>query len=289
MYSLQIFSLHEEGPPRSEPKPRSLLMRALRPEAIDRESLMRQQLREALAGKQFELEYQPIYCLSTRRLVKAEALLRWHCPNVGKLGPDRFLPALEETGLIAPVERWVLETACAQAVRWSEAGLGIKVSVNVSPVQLAAGFTADVARALREQECDSSKLELEITEHSLVRNYAAAKYTVAGLAALGATVAIDDFGSGYSSLCQLAELPVHAIKVDRHLIRRIEKEPRRAAIMDAIACLARSLGLELTVEGVEDAEQARHLARYEGLRVQGYFFGRPMQAALIGDAVRAAR
>lgn len=244
---------------------------------------MRSLLEEAGLRGEFSLEYQTIQSLDGGEVRKVEALLRWDNPTLGRIPPERFIPALEESGLIRPVGEWVLRQACLQIRQWRvETGLPLRVAVNVSPVQLTrTDFEAMARRVLSETSCEAGWIELEITEGALIRNFTRIKARLESLAAMGFTLAIDDFGAGYSSLGQLAQLPVHTLKTDRSLIDGLPDGSKRAGIMTAVIALAEALDLTVTFEGVETAEQASWLARFAGMQCQGYLFARPTTAARV--------
>ena len=230
----------------------------------------------ALARGELCLAYQPIYRLSTGRMMKVEALLRWKRRGV-LIPPDEFIPRMEELGVIESVGRWVAESACAQATAWNEGGTPVRVSFNVSPRQLEAGdFPAAVREALARTRCKPEWLEVEITEQCVMRDFEAMRRALCELAELGVSIAIDDFGTGYSSLARLAHLPAQSIKLDRALVAGAHDEFRRAAIVDSIVTLCGTLGLDVTAEGVEHAEDAAYLSRFERICVQGFLFSRPV-------------
>jgi EAL domain-containing protein (putative c-di-GMP-specific phosphodiesterase class I)/GGDEF domain-containing protein len=254
---------------------------------------MRSLLEEAGLRGEFSLEYQTIQALDGGPVHKLEALLRWDNPTLGRIGPDRFIPMLEESGLIRPVGEWILRQACMQIRDWrAETELPLRVAVNISPVQLTStDFELMARRVLAETSCEAAWVELEITEGALIRNFARIRSPLESLAALGFTLAIDDFGAGYSSLGQLAQLPVHHLKLDRSLIEGMPDGSKRAGIITAVIALAKALDLTVTSEGVETAEQASWLCRFAGLQGQGYLYTRPMPAArvrrLLGKAAVA--
>jgi EAL domain-containing protein (putative c-di-GMP-specific phosphodiesterase class I)/GGDEF domain-containing protein len=242
---------------------------------------MRSLLEEAGLRGEFSLEYQIIQALDGGEVRKVEALLRWDNPTLGRTEPDRFIPLLEDSGLIRPVGEWVLRQACLQIRQWRiEMGIPLRISVNVSPIQLTSSdFEAMARRVLAETSCEAAWVELEITEGALIRNFVRIKDRLDALAAMGFTLAIDDFGAGYSSLGQLAQLPVHHLKMDRSLIQGMPDGSKRAGIVAAVIALARALDLSVTSEGVESQEQAAWLSRFAGIDCQGYLFSRPMTAA----------
>ncbi len=236
-------------------------------------------LREAVRDKRFVLHYQP-RMTPQGRLAGAEALLRWPHPELGLLGPDRFLPALEHNGLMDEVGQWVLEEACRQARRWRDDGAApVRVSVNISGQQFRSGRLAETVRgALEASGLEPALLELELTESILIDATSGAVDTLSDLSAMGVAIALDDFGTGYSCLAYLKHLPIHYLKVDRTFVHGLRSDPRDAAIVGTIAALAHSLGIGLVAEGVETPDDARALEAYECRELQGYLYGRPVPA-----------
>ncbi|MDD3609080.1 MAG: EAL domain-containing protein [Halothiobacillaceae bacterium] len=238
-------------------------------------------LHHAIRQKEFELHYQPQIDLGSGKLIGAEALVRWNHPQLGMVSPARFVPLLEETGLIVPVGEWILRTACEEAQRWHTAGhRDLRVAVNLSAIQFQqAELVTVVARVLEETGLPPSALELEITENIAMHNEEFVIATLAQIGALGVHIAIDDFGSGYSSLSYLKRLPVHKLKIDQSFVRELEEAGRDAAIVLAIVALGRSLEMRVIAEGVETAEQAKFLQQNGCEEGQGYYFDRPLPAA----------
>jgi diguanylate cyclase (GGDEF)-like protein len=247
-------------------------------------------LKRALEHKEFVLHYQPRGSLSSGKIVGVEALLRWNRGHRELLVPDRFLSYLENSGLIIPVGEWVLREACRQNRAWQNEGLPpMRVSVNISSRQFRSGTLASVVRsALRESGLDARQLELELTESLLVENTEEAIKILAELKAIGVSIAIDDFGSGYSSLNYLKRFPVDFLKIDRSFIRDIATSAKDAAITTNIVALARSLGLQTVAEGVEDREQLDFLGAQGCDEVQGFLFSRPVAAETMMTAVVSA-
>ncbi|MBV8500154.1 MAG: EAL domain-containing protein [Paucibacter sp.] len=237
-------------------------------------------LRMANEAAQFRLEYQPQVRLSDGQLIGAEALLRWRHPTRGPISPAEFIPLAEETGLIIPIGRWVLETACAQAARWQgQPGKPQQIAVNVSARQLRqSDFVANVDAILAETGCPPQALELEVTESLLLEDAEAAIELLGALNARGVRVAIDDFGTGYSSLSYLKRMPIQTLKIDRSFVAELSSDHNVAAIARAVIVLGHSLGMEVLAEGVETAEQAAWLQREGCNWAQGWFFGRPQPA-----------
>ena len=240
---------------------------------------METELRRALDRGELRLHYQPQVDLRSARIVGLEALVRWEHPERGLVPPGSFIPIAEETGLILPIGRWVLETACRQASIWradSEIGLDLVMAVNLSPRQFRhPRLVQDVGQVLAESGLDASGLEVEITEGTAMGDADATVKTLEHLKSIGIRLAIDDFGTGYSSLGYLKRFPIDVLKVDRSFVAGLPANRGDAAIVRAVVGLTRALGLKAVAEGVETPEQ---LAELRGLgcdQGQGYLFGRP--------------
>jgi diguanylate cyclase (GGDEF)-like protein/PAS domain S-box-containing protein len=238
------------------------------------------QLRRALQQKEFVLHYQPKMSLATGGLTGVEALIRWNDPASGLVPPARFIPVLEETGLIHEVGRWALGQAIEDHLRWRDAGYPpMRIAVNVSPLQLRArGFVAEVERAIAVDPLAAAGLELEITESVIMDDVEHNIATLEAIRALGVTVAIDDFGTGFSSLSYLAKLPVDKLKVDRSFVVEMTEGPQGLALVSTIIILAHSLKLTVVAEGVETEDQSRLLRLLDCDEMQGYLFSRPVPA-----------
>jgi len=234
-------------------------------------------LAQALADSQCFLVYQPVFDLRSERMNGAEALLRWRHPLWGTIPPDRFLPLAEDTGLIVPIGRWVLGTACEQAAQWrTRHDLGI--SINLSTRQLNDGhLVADLESALSRSALEPGAVTLEITEATLMADEAVSTAVLGELRTLGVRVAIDDFGTGRCSLAQLAAFPIDAIKIDRCFV----SDPDGMLLVRMIVKLARMLGLETLGEGIEDAAQLRALQALECDSGQGFHLAEPLGPELI--------
>jgi diguanylate cyclase (GGDEF)-like protein/PAS domain S-box-containing protein len=240
------------------------------------------ELRAAIEGRQLRLVYQPIVSLPGRQLVAAEALVRWQHPERGLLAPAEFLPLAEETGLIIPLGRWVLETACAQIKSWqagAHGGPAVRVSVNVSAHQLLHGQAVTlVSDLLAQTGLDPACLAVEITETVLMQEGQAPVDILRDLQALGVQIFLDDFGTGYSSLSYLHTLPLDAIKLDRSFLTGITESPARQEIVASVLQMARALELHVVAEGIETASHLMCLQDLGCLLAQGYYFARPMPA-----------
>jgi EAL domain-containing protein (putative c-di-GMP-specific phosphodiesterase class I) len=216
--------------------------------------------------------------LVTQELTGAEALLRWKDPLTGMVPPNRFIPILEETGLIHEVGHWALQEAVVVYRRWRESGLrAVRIAVNVSPLQLRnRGFVAEVEQALGADTAAAAGLELEITESVIMDDVRFSIASLRAIRALGVGIAIDDFGTGFSSLSHLARLPVHTLKIDRSFIIDMTVTPEGLALVSTIINLAHSLKLKVVAEGVETQEQSRLLRVLDCDEMQGYLFSKPL-------------
>jgi len=241
-------------------------------------------LRRAIEKDEIWLAYQPQVEIGSGRLIGVEALVRWNSPELGQVGPVRFIPLAEDTGFIGQLGAWVLEEACRQMVRWEQAGLRVpKVAVNLSGRQFDRGSVAPLVRRVLAATCLApQRLQLEVTE-SVIMNSGDALQYVNDLHRIGVELAIDDFGTGYSSLAYLKQLPVQALKIDRSFIADItggpDSDPNDEAIAIAIIQLGKSMHLAVVAEGVESQAQADFLLRHGCSRAQGYLYSRPLDAA----------
>jgi diguanylate cyclase (GGDEF)-like protein len=238
------------------------------------------QLRLALDKGEFVLHYQPKVSLASGKVTGAEALIRWNDPVTGLVPPGRFIPALEETGLIYEVGRWALRQAIEDSLRWRAAGFGsIRIAVNVSPLQLRnRGFIAEVAQALALDPLAAEGLELEITESVIMEDVKHGIATLQAMRAMGLKIAIDDFGTGFSSLSHLARLPVDSLKIDRSFVIDMTLTPAGLALVSTIISLAHALRLKVVAEGVETEEQSRLLRLLNCDAMQGFLFSKPVPA-----------
>jgi diguanylate cyclase (GGDEF)-like protein len=234
----------------------------------------------AVDTDQFFLLYQPIFDLNDLSAVGVEALLRWNHPHRGLLQPDDFIPALEASGLIIPVGRWVLLEACRQAMAWRREGrITTGMSVNVSARQMdAESILADVEHALADSGLPAADLTIEITETCLMRNTKNTQGRLTALKALGVRIAIDDFGTGYSSLAYLQQFPVDSLKIDRSFISGMAQSPEGDALLHTLMQLGKSLNLQTLAEGIEEPDQLIQLQTEECDVGQGFLFARPLPA-----------
>ncbi len=237
-------------------------------------------LRRALANGEFELHYQPIMCTAERKACSLEVLLRWRRPGHGLVGPDEFIPILEETGLIVPVGEWVIRAACEQGMAWQARGLApVPMAINLSARQfMHRGLVESIRRIVGESGIAPNLVEFEITETALMQHGGQTLVTLGQINAMGMRLSIDDFGTGYSSLAYLKRFPVRKIKIDRAFVRELETSSEDRAIVAAVMALANSLQLSVVAEGVETEAQLALLREYGCQYAQGYLFARPLPA-----------
>ncbi len=240
-------------------------------------------LRRALDRGELELHYQPLVAPATGHIKGVEALVRWRDPMRGLIGPDKFIPIAEDTGLIIPIGDWVLVEACRQMRAWRDAGLDIEtVAVNLSPREfLRSDMISRIAEVLDATGLPARHLELEITEGALMEHGRDADRRLAMLKALGVHLAIDDFGTGYSSLAYLRRLPIDKLKIDRSFVAEMPQDATSVEIAGTVVSLARTLGLEVLAEGVETKAQLDVLIGFGCDTVQGWYFSKPVQAEAI--------
>lgn len=237
-------------------------------------------MRHGLSRNEFSLHFQPQFDLRSGRIVGAEALLRWQHGEFGPVSPAEFIPIAEKSGLIVPLGEWVLQEACKHAVQWKAQGLGdLVVAVNVSPVQIRrGGLEAMVMRALDASGLEPSRLELELTESSLLHDSEEFSNALSALRELGVGIAIDDFGTGYSNLGYLKKFEVQLLKIDQSFVRRMTQDHDDETIVRAITQMAKGMRLRTSAEGVEDVGTLRLLAGLGCDVGQGYLWARPMPA-----------
>ena len=246
-------------------------------------------LRQALDREEFELYYQPVIHLSSGRVHAVEALLRWNSPQFGMVQPLDFIPILEDTGLIIPVGKWILDTACRQCTTWRDNGIpDVVMNVNVSAIQFSKKEILNQVRdAINNSGCAEYLLDLEITESLLIDDFSNTVRILDNINEMGVSLSIDDFGTGYSSLSYLRRMPVTTLKIDRTFIKEIGHTCEDAAIVDAICALSSSLRLKTIAEGVENTEQLTYLQRKGVTAVQGFLFSKPVPAPEVEILLRA--
>jgi diguanylate cyclase (GGDEF)-like protein len=237
------------------------------------------ELRRAIDQGELLLHYQPKLDLRSDRVSGVEALVRWDHPQQGLIPPGEFLPLAEHTGLIVPLTTWVLDTALQQCRAWSDVGIELPVAVNVSERSLVdPDFPDYVAGLLARWELGGERLQLELTERSLIGDLGVANGVVEGLHALGVSISVDDFGTGYSSLSRLRDLPINELKIDRSFVTDLDEDGQGAAIVRSVIDLGHHLGLEVVAEGVETADTLLELRELGCDAAQGYVLLRPMPA-----------
>jgi diguanylate cyclase (GGDEF)-like protein/PAS domain S-box-containing protein len=252
---------------------------ALNSDATLRQSL-NSSLRHAIQRDEFALYYQPIINLSTGRIARAEALIRWRHPTRGVVSPTQFISIAEESGMIVPIGRWVLREACRQTKAWQDAGLPpTKLAVNISAVELRSkDFVEGVKTILADTKFDPRSLELELTETFLMQDSKSTLLVLQALKELGLKLALDDFGTGYSSLSYMKRFPIDTLKIDRSFVRNLTTDADDASIVSAVINMGKSLHMGVVAEGVETADQRMFLQDYDCPEAQGHYFSYPLTA-----------
>jgi EAL domain-containing protein (putative c-di-GMP-specific phosphodiesterase class I) len=240
-----------------------------------------------LQRKEFSLAYQAKLDLKSGAITGVEALLRWQHPQLGTVSPSQFIALAEDTGLIVPIGKWVLKTACAQNVAWQRAGLPpVCVSVNISARQFNDELPGDIAGALAVAGMDAGLLELELAESTVMSNIERALRLLARLKAMGVRIAIDAFGSSYSALAQIKRFPIDTLKVDRSFTRELGHGGEAGAITRAIIAMGKTLSLKVVAGGVETEAQQSLLRKHACDEIQGYHFSRPLPAEKFAELLR---
>lgn len=253
--------------------------------AVEHRRRLEDDLRHALIANELELAFQPIIDITEGKMVGAEALMRWSHPDKGMIRPDIFIPLAEQIGLINRIGLFALEEACRHVADWRNKGMDIYVSVNVSAKQIPNGLTPDVIQqTLEHYKLPPSAIVIEITESLLMANVTVAQTWIESIQALGIRIYLDDFGTGYSSLSYLKRFPMDTVKIDRAFIRDLYNDKSDRALIAAIITMAKSLGLNVVAEGVEDEKQL-NILREMGCRcVQGYYFSRPVHGSELAQS-----
>jgi diguanylate cyclase (GGDEF)-like protein/PAS domain S-box-containing protein len=248
-------------------------------------------LRQALAGGEFSLKYQPQIELRYGTVQGVEALLRWHSPSLGEVAPTEFIPIAEQSGLIVAIGEWVLRTACMQLAAWKREGFAnLRVHVNISAAQLARDDLADRIQAiLLESGADSGRFGVEVTESMLSDNTEKAARTLGALRAIGVEISLDDFGTGYSNLSTLRALPIDVIKIDRSYVHDVTAAAAEVSMTRAVITMAHSLQMRVLAEGVESESQLALLLAHRCDALQGFHFSEPVDAAAISALLREGR
>ncbi|MEJ8304701.1 putative bifunctional diguanylate cyclase/phosphodiesterase [Saccharibacillus sacchari] len=247
---------------------------------------LEQELEQAVELNQLRLMYQPKFDIRNGEAIGYEALLRWDHPIHGEISPLRFIPLAEKTGMIVPIEQWVLRTACMQAKNWQKVGRPVvPIAVNISQVHLMKpDIYESIIETLEQTQLDAHLLELEITESAMMHNEEHVIEILDKLKAAGISVSMDDFGTGYSSLSYLHSLPISCLKIDRSFIRKITTDKDSKAIAEMIISMAKQLGLKIIAEGVETSEQVALLQELQCYNVQGFYYSRPLTAEQVDHA-----
>ena len=250
--------------------------------------VLENKMRKALDAEQFVLHYQPKVTLADGRISGVEALIRWNDPESGLVPPVKFIPLLEETGMILEAGRWAIRKALEERRQWGAPGSPLpRVAVNVSPIQLGQkDFVEVVRKAIEEIGAETAGLDLEITESLIMRDIEGNIGKLRAIRDLGVNIAIDDFGTGYSSLHYLRKLPVNALKIDRSFIITMANEPDSMSIVSAIISLAHTLNLKVVAEGVDAEEQSRILKLLNCDEMQGYLFSKPLPSHGLADLLQ---
>lgn len=251
-------------------------------ERVNERLMLENALRRALVRNEFSLVYQPIFHLPDRRIIGAEALLRWESPELGAVEPSRFVPVAEDSGLIVPIGEWVAKEAIAQLRRWRDTDIDkFPITINVSGVQFKTPRLVEVLLAsLHEHQLVAEDIEIELTETALVSEGDSANSTLDALAAAGFRLVVDDFGTGYSNLAYLKRFDIAKLKIDQSFVRDITTDPNDAAITRGIIGLAKSLGLRVVAEGIEHPAQLEYLLASGCEEAQGYLLSRPLAPAV---------
>jgi EAL domain-containing protein (putative c-di-GMP-specific phosphodiesterase class I) len=279
--NLALLAAKREGRPSAsfQPEMEAAAQRRLRLET---------DLRRALERGEFECHYQPQVEVASGRIIGVEALVRWNHPRSGLLAPGAFIEAAEQTGLVAQLDRWVIEAACAQAQWWLTAGLDMgRMGINVSAATLQhVDLVEHLQAVLARTGLEARRVELEVTESGVMQRPDIAIATLRALRRIGVRVAVDDFGTGYSSLSYLQQFAIDTLKIDRSFVRSLSESsaarPVETGILKAIVALGRHLGLELVAEGVETVVQRDVLSDLGCDVVQGYLYSRPIPADELG-------
>jgi EAL domain-containing protein (putative c-di-GMP-specific phosphodiesterase class I) len=247
---------------------------------VQERALLEQELQQALDRGEFELHYQPKVEIMSSRVVGLEALLRWRHPRLGMIASSQFVQQAADSGLLAPIGRWVIAAACAQMQDWqrNKDMANLPIAINIALPQIDAELPAHMLDMLREHGLPPRLLHLELTESMLMRDLDRAGSMLRQMSEGGITIAIDDFGSGYSSLSVLKSLPIDILKIDQSFIRDLGKSAGDTAIVAAVVSMARALALRVVAEGVETREQLALLKSLGCDEYQGYYYSKPLPA-----------
>ncbi|MDO9081122.1 MAG: bifunctional diguanylate cyclase/phosphodiesterase, partial [Desulfuromonadales bacterium] len=250
---------------------------------INARTMVRQQmegyLRQSVGKGELELLFQPLVSSTTRAIIGAEALLRWRHPEQGVLRPHQFLTIAEESGAIIPIGEWVLRKACEQGRHWNEAGHPLNISVNLTNRQFhQSNLIAKTAEILKETGLDPQQLDFEVNEQTIMTDIDFSLRNMLSLQAMGVNIAIDNFGSGYSSLHWIKKMPTHRVKIDKSFIKNMLTEPEDLAVVNAVIAMSHNLKMEVVANGVETEEQWDVIERSGCDQLQGYVISAPLPA-----------
>jgi EAL domain-containing protein (putative c-di-GMP-specific phosphodiesterase class I)/CheY-like chemotaxis protein len=231
--------------------------------------------------EEFEIYYQPIVNISSGKMIAAESLLRWQSPELGLVYPAEFIPLAESTGLIVPIDKWVVQSVCKQIRIWQNAGVPyLTLTVNLSVIEFnQPDFIQKIIGFLKINNLEPQYLEIELTESMIMQDVNSAIATMNKLQSLGVRIAIDDFGTGYSSLIYLKNLPVNTLKIDRYFIHNVAQDTQKSAITKALIEMAHNLNMSVVAEGVETEAELSFLRQENCDAMQGFLFSRPLPAA----------
>jgi diguanylate cyclase (GGDEF)-like protein/PAS domain S-box-containing protein len=257
--------------------------------AVERQSV-ELDLRQAIARQEFVLNYQPKVDLQSGAIVGVEALIRWQRPHRGIVPPARFIPVAEESGLIVPIGRWALDTACRQARAWQDEGVSpVSIAINVSAVELRGkDFLSNVRQILEQNRLEPRFLELELTETFMMQDWKSTAETLRALKNLGVKIALDDFGTGYSSLSYMRRFPIDALKIDQSFVRDMTSDADDASIVSAVINMGRSLNMGVIAEGIQTRAQLEFLRERQCPEGQGFYFAPPVPAAELTELLLGA-
>jgi len=252
---------------------------------IDRKKRIENELQNALDKDEFEIYYQPQVDMDNNKIRGLEALIRWKSPEFGNVPPSEFIPIAEESGLIYKIGEWILVKACLQAKEWKEKGYSFDtISVNISPKQMKNKYFLNlINRVLEDSKLDTTYLEIEITEGTLIKSVKEKSKLLQELVNQNIKVSIDDFGTGYSSLNYLTALPINTLKIDKSFIDKICKDNKSQSIIECIIELSKKLDYNVIAEGVESLEQKELLKKMGCTYIQGYYYSKPLPASMIED------
>nr|WP_250808624.1 GGDEF domain-containing phosphodiesterase [Neorhizobium tomejilense] len=284
---LALYKVKQEKKDRKDSTQRWTLFDTNLEQVYRNKQQMRSELQMAVRRGQMVVEYQPMYTPDGSRIDTCEALCRWQHPELGTLGPDHFIGIAESMNLIADITRHMITTACMDCASWDD---DTCVSVNLSVLDLAHFEIVEViSDALRTSKLPASRLQVEITESILIKESDKACQILNALKSLGVRTAMDDFGTGYANLSAINELPLDKMKIDRSFVRKIATEDKSRTLFAAMVQLGKNMGLDIVVEGVENADQLEQVKKAEIDLIQGYLFGKPMSSKEIGDVISSRK